>query len=171
MCKFGGHVTKRHDAIRDFLHSLCQSALLAPSKEVRVGGANLVPADILLPRYYRGRPAALDITVVHPLQPRLTPSASRTAGAALVFAENKKKVKYEEVCRAARVHFIPLAVEFFGGWGAPAAEFLSRLAGSLTRLGEPDPAPILQRIYQRLSSLMVKHNAAAVFARCGWLEI
>ena len=70
-CRGNGDRIHRHDAIRDALFSAAQSAALAPRKEVPtlIPGTRSSPADIFLPNWCRGRPAALDVTVISTMQP------------------------------------------------------------------------------------------------------
>ena len=62
-CGDNGDRIHRHDAIRDALFSAAQAAALAPRKEVPslIPGTRSRPADIFLPNWCRGRPAALDV--------------------------------------------------------------------------------------------------------------
>ena len=61
----------RHNALRDALFAASQSAALAPRKEVPspIPGSQSRPADIFLPNWCRGQPAALDVTVISTMQP------------------------------------------------------------------------------------------------------
>ena len=60
----------RHNSVRDVVYSAAQSAALAPRREVPslIPGSQSRPADVYLPNWHRGCPAALDITVISPLQ-------------------------------------------------------------------------------------------------------
>ena len=60
----------RHDSIRDALFSSAQSAALCPRKEMPslIPGSKSRPADIYLPYWTHGKPAALDVSVISPLQ-------------------------------------------------------------------------------------------------------
>ena len=66
-CGGNGDRIHRHDSIRDAVFSAAQSAArrevpsLIPDTRSR-------PADIFLPNWKRGRPAALDVTVISTLQ-------------------------------------------------------------------------------------------------------
>ena len=55
----------RHNSLRDAVFSAAQSAALAPRREAPslVPGSQSRPADIYLPCWKRGRPAAVDVTV------------------------------------------------------------------------------------------------------------
>lgn len=76
--KFGDHATVcggqrvrivRHNHLRDVLLQTAQSADLAPRREERaiLSGNNNRPADVFIPGWAGGKPAALDVTVVSPL--------------------------------------------------------------------------------------------------------
>ena len=69
-CGGNGDRIHRHDSLRDSLFSAAQSAALAPRKEAPslIPGSSSRPADIYLPNWCRGRPAALDVTVISTLQ-------------------------------------------------------------------------------------------------------
>ena len=73
----------QHNAIRDVIFCAAQSAALAPSIEF----PNLIfsrPADIYLPTWSRGHPAALDVHVISPLQQQTLGEAAFSPGYALV---------------------------------------------------------------------------------------
>ena len=87
----GDHIA-RYNAIRDVLFNAAQSAALAPTKEA----PNLVldfstrPADILLPNWCRGRPAALDVSVISPLQQLTLFEAASSPGHTLSVGVRRK---------------------------------------------------------------------------------
>ena len=58
---------------------------MGPSREQRalIPGSDAKPADVLIPNWSVGRDAALDITVVNPLQSALVDRAVTTPGHAL----------------------------------------------------------------------------------------
>ena len=68
MCKGGSDVVLRHNNLRDVLAQSCHRARLDGQLEVGHGyGAESSfsrPADILVPNWMIGKPAAFDITVV-----------------------------------------------------------------------------------------------------------
>ena len=80
----GDHIA-RHNAIRDVLFNAAQSAALAPTKEAPnfVPSFSTRPADILLPNWCRGHPAALDVSVISPLQQLTLFEAAASPGHAL----------------------------------------------------------------------------------------
>ena len=102
----------RHDSIRDALFSAAQSAALAPRKEVPalISGTRSRPADVYLPNWKRGQPAALDVTVISTLQQLTLEGAAMSQGHALSVGKERKMVAHAEACCAVGVTFIPLGV-------------------------------------------------------------
>ena len=56
------------------------------------------PADVLIPNWSLGKPAALDLTVASPLNAEVLPEASVTAGSAAYAAEQRKHVANDPKC-------------------------------------------------------------------------
>ena len=65
-CGGNGDRINQHVSIRDAVFSAAQSAALAPRKEAPsvIPGSSSRPADVYLPNWKRGQPAALDIHVI-----------------------------------------------------------------------------------------------------------
>ena len=116
-CGGNGDRITRHNAIRDVLFSAAQSAALAPSREATgvVPDSLSRPADILLPTWSRGRPAALDVHVISPLQQHTLHEASHTPGHALNVGVQRKLASHLAACRSAGVEFVPVVAETLGG--------------------------------------------------------
>ena len=91
-----------------FGFNAAQSAALAPTKEAPnlVPGSSARPADILLPYWCRGRPAALDVSVISPLQRLTLADAASTQGHALSVGVHRKLTSNLPACRAAGVDFL-----------------------------------------------------------------
>ena len=90
-------------------------------------------ADIFLPCWKRGLPAALDVTVVSPLQRSLVQEASVTQGHALQVAEARKIATHDQNCRSEGIVFVPLAVETLGGWSSLAVDTIKAFSRLQTR--------------------------------------
>ena len=77
----------RHDSLHDAIFTAAQSAGLSPRKEVDVPalvpGSRSLPADIYLPNWCRGQPAALYVSVISMLQPLTINGAVNTPGQVL----------------------------------------------------------------------------------------
>ena len=92
-------------------------ANLGPAREYRglIPGSAARPADIFLRNWLRGRDAALDVTVISPMQSALIDQEANNPGYALKHAWERKMRKVFDACSAQRISFIPLPVETF--WG------------------------------------------------------
>ena len=152
-CGGNGDRIHRHDSIRDVLFTAAQSAALAPRKEVPslIPGTSNRPADIYLPNWAQGHPAALDVTVISTLQSLTVSKASTSQGPALRIGERRKMVHHYEACQSVGVSFVPLVVETLGGWSDDAIQTICKIGRLLgQRLGSP-PAESTQHLFQRLS--------------------
>ena len=151
-CGGNGDRIHRHDTIRDALFSAAQSAALAPRKEVPI-------PDIFLPNWCRGRPAALDVTVISTMQPLTQSGAASEKGYALKVAEERKMAAPNAECRGAGVSFVPLAVESLGGWSHEAALQISRIGRLVGQRLGTTPAEAVLHLFQRLSICLWRGNA------------
>ena len=102
-CGGNGDRISRHNNIRDVLFSAAQSAALGPRKEAPgiIPNSSARPADILLPNWSRGRQAALDVSVLSPLQQLTLSEAAVTPGHALQVCVRRKLTANLPACRAA----------------------------------------------------------------------
>ena len=73
------------------------------------------PADVLVPNWDLGKPAAFDLSVTSTLQSSVLLEASVTAGSAALLAENRKH--------------ITTATKSVMNWGGPASHLLLRPTG------------------------------------------
>ena len=116
-CHGRGDIISRHDRVRDAIMAACSSANLSPVCEQKylLPENNSRPGDVVLPSFITGQPAALDVTITSPLQASLISDAARTCGFALTLAKDRKIGHYYQKCSDMGIHFIPLALEIFGG--------------------------------------------------------
>ena len=147
-CGGNGDRILRHNSIRDAVFSAAQSAALAPRKEVPslIPGTLSQPADIFLPNWQRGKPAALDVTVISTLQQSTLQGSASTQDHTLVVGAERKLAAHAVACRAAGIALVPLVVESLGGWSNEAADTITkigRLQGQ--RLGVP-PAESIRHL-------------------------
>jgi len=107
-CGGNGDRIYRHNSIRDAVFSAAQSAALAPRKEVPslIPASCSRPADVYLPIWKQGLPAALDVTVISTLQPLTQQGASTVQGYALSIGEERKLATHSEACHAAGISFV-----------------------------------------------------------------
>ena len=128
-CGGNGDRIHWHDSIRDALFSAAQSAALTPWREAPslIPGSSSHPADVYLPNWMRGQPAALDVTVISPMQQLTIAGAAGSPGYALKVEEDKKMAAYAEECHSAGILFISFVVEALGGWCEGATHTIRRI--------------------------------------------
>ena len=95
-CSHGGDVVTRHNLLRDVVANLFRQAHMGVTVEAGYGlthdNSRSRPADVLVTRWKKGLPAALDITVTSPLNPAILDESCSAAGVAAVAAEPRKHV-------------------------------------------------------------------------------
>ena len=170
-CSCGGDRTKRHNLIRNAIFHLCNGSGLNPELErpgllqprpltgsLQENGAerdpntNRRPADVYLPRWRRGMPAALDIAVTSGLKMDMVNKSVEDGTAAVKAYEIYKRsyMQTEELCKNEGITFIPLICEASGGgWGPAAGAVWDELAKSKS-LMTGSPSPLLLLIYCNL---------------------
>ena len=130
-------------------------------------------ADVYLPSWKGGRPAALDVTVISTMQQATIQGAAISQGHALLVGEERKLAAHADACQAVGVSFIPLVVETLGGMSASSVSTLACLGRLLgQRLGIP-PADSIRHLFQRCAISLWRGNAALWIHPnscpfCGW---
>ena len=134
-CKYGGDVVSRHNRIRDILVEICRRAHIGIKVEV---GNNLSrdhsktrPANILLPNWFLGRTAALDVSITSPLNPVTLLEAGVLATAAAQATEARKHQANDPKCSELGWVCVPMVVETYGAWGKEATAIISSVASRL----------------------------------------
>ena len=119
------------------------------------------PADVYLPCWKRGRPAALDITVISTIQKATIQSAAENQGHALLVAEERKFAAHGATCQVAGISFLPLAIETLGGLSDTTVDTISsigRLIGQRFGISPPESS---RQLFQRLAVSLWRGNATA----------
>ena len=168
-CKYGGDVVSRHNRIRDILVETCRRAHIGVKVEV---GNNLSrdhsktrPADILLPNWFLGRTAALDVSITSPLNPVTLLEAGVSATAAAQATEARKHQANDPKCSELGWVCVPMVVETYGAWGKEATAIISSVASRLATSTCRPKSTILHEIYGRLNLNLVCANATAILSR------
>ena len=164
-CGGNGDRIHRHDSLRDALFSTAQSTTLASRKEMPslVPRSASRPADVFLPTWERGQPAAIDVTVVSTLQNRTMVEAASVSGYALSVAS--KVAAHSEACQSVGVLFVPMVVETLGGWDEEAIRTITAIGRSQgQRLGIP-PSDSTRHLFQRLAVCLWRGNASMWISR------
>eukprot|EP00731_Ephydatia_muelleri_P009270 Em0004g1608a len=133
------------------------------------GGLSLRrPADILVPNWMIGKPAAFDLTVVSQLNSTTLNEAGARSGSAAGKAEVRKHNANDAKCTELGWVFIPLVVETYGCWGVEAQGSISRLAARLALQLQCSKSKAITSIYQRLNLTLVHCNARALLPVLGF---
>ena len=167
-CQGRGDIISRHDRVRDTIMTACLSANLSPVYEQKhILPENISrPGDVYLPIFIAGQPAALDVTITSPLQASPISDAARTCGFALTLAEDRKIGHYHQKCSDMGIHFIPLALETFGGL-FETRKTLKRIALSSDNRGfQPSGLSVaFSRLAQAVSISAIRGSATMLIAR------
>ena len=166
---YGGNADRimRHNAIRDALFEAAQSAALSPTREASgvVVDSCSRPADILLPMWRCGRPAALDVHVISPLHDLILCAAASTPGHALNVGVQGKLAAHLSDCRAAGMGFVPVVLETLGGLSEDAISTVRAIGKAISKRASPDdPSTSTGQVFHRLAISLWRGNA------CLWLH-
>ena len=155
----------RHNRLRDIVAETCRRAHLSIHLEVGQNlshdHSNTRPADILVPHWCMGKPAALDlhVSVTSPLNPITIPKAGVTATEERKLKANVAKcVDLGWVC-------VPVVAESYGAWGLEAMDFFSKLASRMATSVGKSKSVVLHEIYGRLNMHIVRANSTAILSR------
>ena len=168
-CKYGGDMVTWHNMTRDILVETCRRAHIGVKVEV---GNNLSrdhsktrPADILLPNWFLGRTAALDVSITSPLNPVNLLEAGVSATAAAQATESRKHHANDPKCSDLGWVCVRMVVETYGAWGKEATEIISSVASRLATSMCRPKSIVLNEIYGRLNLHLVRANATAILSR------
>ena len=189
-CPCRGDRTKRHNALRNQGFFDAQAAGFAGAELERPGllppraanegppggerdGPDLDagdrrPADVYLPRWRNGVPAAWDFAVTSGLRTDLLAASAASPSAATERYEEFKRqdLDTERQCAAQGLTFIPMVVEAHGGgWGREARRAFAILAKRVADATGEEAAIVADRHAQRLSVSLHRENARAVLRR------
>ena len=135
---FGDHVLccnkaefyTRHQVLVKCLTAFVAAAGLRVANEVQIDGRQR-PADIFVDRWTTADPAAIDVTVSHPLAPSLGLNV-RSAKELANTKEKQKIAKYAHLIAEKQLHFIPVAITTLGALGPQATQFVDDAADFYT---------------------------------------
>ena len=125
-CIFIGDVVSHHNKLRDVLAESGRRAHLGVHVErgsnVTLNHSHTRPADLLVPNWVLGKPAAFYLSVTSPLNPTIILEASVTTGAAARTTEQRKHCSNDAKCDELSCVCVPLVVEILwclgkGGFG------------------------------------------------------
>ena len=146
--KHGGDAVLRHNKLRDILVELFHWAHIHVQVEDH---SHSRPADILVFDWDHGKPAALDLTVISPLNADILKEAGMTASAAAQAAEVRKHTANGQRCTNLGWSCVPLAVESYGAWGREAQMCFTLLATRLAIHTTSSKSKMIFNLYSRLN--------------------
>ena len=80
------------------------------------------PADLMVPNWVLGKPAAFDLSVTSSLNSTTLLEANVRTGVAAQTTELRKHSSNDTKCNELNLVCVPLAVELYGAWGKEALE-------------------------------------------------
>ncbi len=176
VCAACGDRVRKHNATRNRFCLFAGAAhlnpelekpgLLQPSPEQPNAGRRR-PADVFVPSWKQGAPAAFDIAVTSPHRLDIVVQASFKPGAAAEAYEQFKRGYLDTAadCQRQGFAFVPIVAQPSGGWGPSAQCVFKAFARSIAALSGRTPEAELQEHRQALGVLLRQANARAIFRR------
>ena len=129
---------------------------------------NRRPADVYLPRWRRGAPAALDFAVTSGLRSDMVSRSAIDGSVSTKIYEDFKRSHLNTAiaCQEDGITFIPMICEADGGgWGPAAHKVWSELAKHKALASGEQDSTIVSRLLQSLGLILHKENARAILRR------
>ena len=176
-CCAGGDRTRRHNGTRNKGFNFAKAAgcnpelekanILLPSRPGDTTTALRRPADVYLPTWTHGLPAALDFAITAPQRQGIVGRAAANAlAAANEYCDTKRSFESTEAqCNAAGVTFLPMVAETSGAWAPESLAVWKQLATSTAVRQGRDAAAVLREMLQSLSVTIRRANARACLRR------
>jgi hypothetical protein len=187
VCSCGGDRTKRHNSLRNEVFFQCCSSTLNPELEKpglleprpligalaedgsdRDVDALRRPADVFLPRWRQGLPAALDFAVSSGLRESAIQTTLLDGAACTRVYEDFKReyLNTQARCEEEGVSFLPVVVEAHGGgWGQEAHKVWAQLAKLKCSITGERESVAACNLLQRLGVILHRENARAILKR------
>jgi hypothetical protein len=178
-CGGAGDRVLRHNSARNLVARFASAAGLRaeverpgllPAPPSEVGASQRRPADVFVPSWRLGAPAALDIAVSSPQRLAVLGRVQGADTAAGLYEKEKRThLGTAEACRAQGIEFVPMVAEPSGGWGPSGLAALTRIARAAEALGGRAPGSVLREQLQQLSvAIRVATGRAVLRRRAGW---
>ena len=183
VCPCNGDRTIRHNALRNLICTIAALAGLMPEKEKAgvlpprpdaetLRGEDVTngrrPADIWIPQWQSGGPAAWDFAVTSGLCSDVIFETASDPGTAAVAYERHRREHLDtsQACHQQGLEFSPLVAEAHGGaWGPTARavwHFLAKAWGASTG---KDMSSVSADLAQRTATTLQRENARAILRR------
>jgi len=167
LCQKGPDHIWRHNVIRDTLCSIRQNAALSPRLEEPhlVGQNKTRPGDVVIPNWSMGRTAAIDVTVIHPVQLNSIQMTLQSGTEPIDQAEEAKITKYGQTCAANELDFIPFGMSTYGGYGHSALNTLKAVTRRVTARSTLPLSVIATNMHHQFAVGLAKSIASSIIAR------
>ena len=178
-CCAGGDMTVNHNLVRNAVFRKSRAAgynpvlerpgLLLPSRPDDSHVSRRRPADVFLPTWLSGSPAALDIAITAPQRQGVIERAAREAlASAKQYADTKRShLDTARLCRDKGIYFVPFVVESTGALEPGAFKVLKALAKAAAVRSGRDGDAVLAESLQYFSVLIRRAQARALLRRLG----
>ena len=176
-CVCGGDWTACHNAARNILAAFAKNAglsseterphLLPPRYEDPSDSGLRRPADVYIPSWRNGSPAAIDLAIVSPQRLDLLAHSSQVVGWAASEYDIKKRLHLgtEQQCIDQGIDFLPVVAERSGGWGKAALQTFSKLTKIAARCSVESSGEIFSSLLEKLSVAIRRAKARAILKR------
>ena len=164
-CSATGDRAARHNNLRDLAATVAKQAAVSVVVEAQhmLAGQGEKPGDFTISNWKsQGRTGAFDVTVVSPVLSTMLANTSVRRGHAAKAAEDAKDSKSYAVCLENGLDFIPLAVEFIGGWGNIALRELRKIAFLVSERSGRSRSQEIRYLFQRLAASLQRDNARMI---------
>ena len=178
-CCAGGDRTRRHNKTRNKGLSFAKRAgcnpelekgdLLLPPRPDDTSSNRRRPADVYLPTWTHGLPAALDFAITAPQRQGIVDRAAANAlAAATEYCSTKRSFENTQAeCEAAGVTFVAMVAETTGAWAPESLAVWKQLASAVAIREGKDKDKVLTEMLQSLSVTIRRANAQAFLRRSG----
>ena len=176
-CCAGGDRTRRHNATRNKGFNFAKTAgcnpelekpdLLLPPRPEETTNTQRRPADVFLPTWTHGLPAALDFAITAPQRQDVMARAARSAlTAAAEYCATKRSFEDTQLqCDAAGISFLPMVAETTGAWAPESLAVWSQLAAATAVRQGREVAAVRREMLQSLAVTIRCANAKACLRR------
>jgi len=140
---------------------------LLPKRPGDTSNALRRPADIFLPTWSHGFPAALDFAITAPQRQGMVERAAKEPlAAASEYCDTKRSHEGTEAeCAAAGVAFLPMVAETTGAWATESLSVLRQLAKAVASRQGRVASTVSKEMLQGLSVTIRRANARAHLRR------
>ena len=159
-------VYARHNVLRQTLADLVTRAGFTCQLEVALPGSSLIPADVFVPTFVDGFPAAFDVSVTHPLHPSAQAPATVVTGAAAEARASSKVEFNESACRARAWSYTAVVSETTGAVNQAGQRLVRKLIRQEALLSGDDPADLAATAWHLLSSAVARALGCQLIKAC-----